>query len=369
MKRLHYFLFAIVLFMSFTTGVEASTKCNYVWDTDLFSYEDENGNTVYYDIQISLETSGNSNRLTTVSVGNSTYGLDNFSASFANENGIALNSDGSCPTISVYSQAVMGGFIIYRTNQTCRDGFLTVDDRCSPNLTPTAGDSNTSTGNDTGRGGQFRLSHSSEDSCEYEQPYGENGYNIINIERRDNNSVRGTCDASSSISGRCRVEFDIAHSEFYPNGTFTCPPFLNTTASSSGSNNPIITYTIFELGREGDEDRAEGTNENWQREDAISDENWDQTVDCPAIFSEEPGSVGDILRTILGYIRVIGPILVVLLSAIDFIKAIFGFDEKAMGNAYRKLIIRLIAAIALFLIPTLIDVMLDFINATTCTLE
>ena len=93
------------------------------------------------------------------------------------------------------------------------------------------------------------------------------------------------------------------------------------------------------------------------------------TVDCPTIFSEEPGSVGDILRTILGYIRVIGPILVVLLSAIDFIKAIFGFDEKAMSNAYHKLIIRLIAAVALFLIPTLIDVMLDFINATTCTLE
>lgn len=368
MKRLHYILFAFVLFMAFTTGVEASTKCNYVWVTDLFGYTDSDGNKVNGELSFSLEAKDGSNRLTVVSGGLKSSGYENLDVKFANEKGIALNSDGSCPTISVYSQAVMGGFKIYKTKKTCQDGYLTRNERCSPNLTPTAGDSNTSTGNDSGRGGQFRLSHSSSDSCEYEQPYGDNGYNIINIERRDNNKVHGTCDAASSISGRCRVAFDVDHSEFYPNGTFTCPPFLNTTFSSSGSNNPIITYTVFELGREGDEDRSEGTNENWQREDAISQENWDKEVDCPAIFSKKPGSVGDILRTILGYIRVIGPILVILLSAIDFIKAIFGFDEKAMSNAYHKLIIRLIAAIALFLIPTLVEVLLNFINASTCTL-
>lgn len=110
-------------------------------------------------------------------------------------------------------------------------------------------------------------------------------------------------------------------------------------------------------------------NESWQRDTAISSQNWnDPSIDCPDIFSTDPGSVGGILRSILNYIRVIGPILVVILSAIDFIKAIFGFDEKAMSNAQRKLIIRLIAAIALFLVPTLVEVLLDFINATTCTL-
>ena len=111
----------------------------------------------------------------------------------------------------------------------------------------------------------------------------------------------------------------------------------------------------------------DGYDNGWKRPDSISDESWNKPIGCSDIFSEEPGSVGSILRTILGYIRVIGPILVVILSAIDFIKAIFGFDEKAMTNAYHKLIIRLIAAIALFLIPTLIDVLLNFINATTCT--
>ena len=39
---------------------------------------------------------------------------------------------------------------------------------------------------------------------------------------------------------------------------------------------------------------------------------------------------------------------VVLLSAVDFVKAVFSSDDKAIKEAQSKLIIRLIAAIALF---------------------
>ena len=70
--------------------------------------------------------------------------------------------------------------------------------------------------------------------------------------------------------------------------------------------------------------------------------------------------------TILNYVRVIGPIAVILLSALDFIKAIMSSDEKAMKQAQSKLIIRLVAALALFLIPTLVSLLLSFINATNC---
>ena len=70
---------------------------------------------------------------------------------------------------------------------------------------------------------------------------------------------------------------------------------------------------------------------------------------------------------LFNYIKIIGPILVVLLSAIDFIKAVLGTDEKAMKEAQNKLIIRLVAAVALFLVPTLVQLLLSFINASTCT--
>ena len=38
-----------------------------------------------------------------------------------------------------------------------------------------------------------------------------------------------------------------------------------------------------------------------------------------------------------------------------------------MKEAQNKLIIRLVAAVALFLVPTLVQLLLSFINASTCT--
>ena len=100
----------------------------------------------------------------------------------------------------------------------------------------------------------------------------------------------------------------------------------------------------------------------------LDSSNFGHPIGCPDIINMEEGKLGWLLNTILNYIRVIGPVLVVLLSAIDFIKAIVGTDEKAMKEAQSKLIIRLVAAIALFLVPTLVQLLLSFINATTCTL-
>lgn len=95
--------------------------------------------------------------------------------------------------------------------------------------------------------------------------------------------------------------------------------------------------------------------------------NFNQDIGCE-IFSEEPGSFGWLLNKVLGYIKVIGPILVVILSSLDFIKAVVGTDEKAMKEAQSKLIIRLVCALALFLVPTLVQLLFSFINEVPCML-
>ena len=110
--------------------------------------------------------------------------------------------------------------------------------------------------------------------------------------------------------------------------------------------------------------------EEWEElgED-VSKDDFDQDIACPDIIDiNDVGSLGWMLNTVLNYIKIIGPVLVVLLSAIDFIKAVVGFDEKAMKEAQSKLVIRLVAALCLFLVPTLVQLLLSFINATTCTL-
>ena len=66
----------------------------------------------------------------------------------------------------------------------------------------------------------------------------------------------------------------------------------------------------------------------------------------------------------MNYIKILGPILVVILSSMDFVKAIIASDDESMKKAEKKLMIRLVLAVALFLIPTLVSVMLNIFGYT-----
>ena len=90
------------------------------------------------------------------------------------------------------------------------------------------------------------------------------------------------------------------------------------------------------------------------------------------IDTKTEGSFGWLLQRLLNYIKIAGPILVVLLSALDFIKAIASSEEEAFKKAQSRLVIRLIAALALFLVPTFVELLLGLINGIsdpTCGLK
>ena len=142
---------------------------------------------------------------------------------------------------------------------------------------------------------------------------------------------------------------------FSDNNTHQCPSRLWISMNNQSNN-------LY--------DENPNENADWEElgED-VDSEDFNKEVACEDIIDiNDPGSVGWIIYTILNYIKIIGPILVVLLSSIDFIKAVVGFDEKAMKEAQSKLVIRLVAAIGLFLVPTLVQLLLSFINATTCAI-
>lgn len=94
---------------------------------------------------------------------------------------------------------------------------------------------------------------------------------------------------------------------------------------------------------------------------------------CSQLFDmTTEGSFGWLLQKLLNYIKIAGPILVVLLSAVDFIKAIASSEEDAFKKAQSKLVIRLVAALALFLVPTFVELLLGLINGIsdpTCGLK
>lgn len=93
---------------------------------------------------------------------------------------------------------------------------------------------------------------------------------------------------------------------------------------------------------------------------------YNQSTTCNGILGEPDNeeSVAWLLQQILNYIKILGPILVVILSSMDFAKAIIASDDESMKKAEKKLMIRLVLAVALFLVPTLVSVMLNVLGYT-----
>lgn len=92
--------------------------------------------------------------------------------------------------------------------------------------------------------------------------------------------------------------------------------------------------------------------------------------DCRAILGTEDYSLGWLIKKFLLYFKVLIPIVVLILSVVEFVKAIIINDEDTLKKAQKRLIIRLVIAIVLFLIPTIVDLLLDVFGftASNCNL-
>lgn len=88
-------------------------------------------------------------------------------------------------------------------------------------------------------------------------------------------------------------------------------------------------------------------------------ENGDETPavqTCEGILGEH---VMEDIKTILGYARIVAPILVIILSIVDFSKAVLVGDDKELSKAVSSLVKRLIAAVAIFFVPLILSYLLD----------
>lgn len=80
---------------------------------------------------------------------------------------------------------------------------------------------------------------------------------------------------------------------------------------------------------------------------------------------EDKDSVAWLLQKILNFIKILGPMLVVLLSSIDFMQVILSGDDESMGKARKKLAYRLVLAAALFFIPVIVEALLGIFGLTS----
>ena len=92
---------------------------------------------------------------------------------------------------------------------------------------------------------------------------------------------------------------------------------------------------------------------------------------CDSLLGDpnDKNSVAWLLFTILNYIRILGPLAVVVLSGIEFTKAIINSDDDTMKKATGHLKTRLIMVALLFLIPTITKLLFEVFGiATDCGL-
>ena len=91
-----------------------------------------------------------------------------------------------------------------------------------------------------------------------------------------------------------------------------------------------------------------------------------QPQDCDSILGDpnEPEDLAWLLGRILAYFRIFGPSLVIVLSSIDFAKAVINSDEEASVKARKKLLIRTLLAMSLFLLPDLVSLIFGIAGLT-----
>ena len=108
--------------------------------------------------------------------------------------------------------------------------------------------------------------------------------------------------------------------------------------------------------------------------DSIDDYKKVNFVDNDLIMCENGKFLGDaklsdLLHTIVIFIKILVPVLLLVFGSMDLVQAIFAQDESAIKKAQGKFIKRLIIAVIIFLIPTFLKVILDIANSVWNTID
>ncbi len=74
---------------------------------------------------------------------------------------------------------------------------------------------------------------------------------------------------------------------------------------------------------------------------------------------EDTKSVAWLIQHLLNYLKILAPMIVLVLSGIDFAKAIISGDDEVLQKCYKRLITRLILALALFFVPDIVKMLLE----------
>lgn len=144
----------------------------------------------------------------------------------------------------------------------------------------------------------------------------------------------------------------------------TCPAYLHKSLIDVNAENgefPILKATYSLVSRKNAIKKPfikEGSSNNPDK--IIEEEPLEPIEDCLDLLGQ---NFRDGLNFIFGYVRIFIPILLIGLGVLDFAKAMFSLNEDEMKKAQTKFTRRVIAAVIVFLIPTLVNLLLEIANS------
>ena len=205
------------------------------------------------------------------------------------------------------------------------------------------------------------------------------GATYVPVSEAITGSINGSEKFSISVNDSLTDSIFSSNSLTCPSSIYRCVNRVQggysyelSTSGNMCSNDTLSTGDGQQLGSNyanlGYGDPDDGSSDGSVTLDDLKEDlnSYNQSTTCNGILGK-PGdeeSVAWLLQQILNYIKILGPILVVILSSMDFAKAIIASDDESMKKAEKKLMIRLVLAVALFLVPTLVSVMLNVLGYT-----
>lgn len=97
-------------------------------------------------------------------------------------------------------------------------------------------------------------------------------------------------------------------------------------------------------------------------------------ITCESIFKDgdDFNEFGQFLQDIFTAIKILAPALVIILSTIDYIKAIAASNQDAMKKANQRTVKRVVIGLIVFFLPFLLDLLFEFFGVydlTTCDIR
>lgn len=78
-------------------------------------------------------------------------------------------------------------------------------------------------------------------------------------------------------------------------------------------------------------------------------------IDCNGIFT--PDAL-NLIREILGYFQILGPVVLIVMTSIDLGRAVMGSDDKEFSKSTSRIFKRILATLGLFLVPAMVRALL-----------